>query len=763
MVVLELFSGYECISTAFRNRGHECFTIDWDERFPSNLHKDISQLQITDLPERFRHPDVIFCGTDCTTYSVAAISKHRRKNPITGNLDPISEKAKFADSMNRHVVDLIKQMNPKVQIWENPMGAFRKMDFVSDLILNTTTYCQYGFSYRKQTDFLSNIDLKLKPPCKNGSPCHDKAPRGATTGLQAIKDPALKSLYPPELCRHIVKICEDHIEKKRKRGMKHLGDITKINGAEVPIVDIVTGGSPCQDLSVAGKRAGLKHSDKGDEETTRSGLFMEQIRIFKEMRNECIRQLRVRGANVDIRSIRPRFLVWENVCGAFSSNKGEDFRCVLEEICRVADQTATIPGPKNGKWSTSGYIVGSGEYGVYSVCWRVHNAQFWGVPQRRKRISLVADFGSESACKILFEPESVSRDIESCGEKGEEAPGTVRRSTEMSSEDVKAYDIYNFAETGNVGRTLSTSSGGLNEHIPVITNEQKCLNPWDVQSKHIQTENGIAEPLYSGECRYGGGESYVMQKDDTKCFGISSYDSNAMKSSNPYSGIYEAETSRTLDNNGGSPACNQGGMAIVQNKIECYSIGNGQTNNNSYSDVANTLDTMHDQQAILCTSKSDDMRNCDGSQISPTLTANNASGTQRMSDKDNYNAVLVKKNINDMYCMSHGGFMINADDSDVAHTLQATDYKDAQVVAYGIDVYNQSVTGEVSKTLNSIRSDSDHVPCVYGFDRAAYNQGKNAKYDFAVEEELAQPLVARGPGGVLAQQSGPCAQEITRE
>ena len=212
MKVLELFSGFECLSNAFRKKGHECFTIDWDERFPSSMHCDISKLQLEDLPEEFRHPDVVFAGTDCTTYSVAAISKHRRKNPITGSLDPISEKAKFADNMNRHVRDLMREMNPKVIIFENPMGAFRKMDFVQDLILNTTTYCQYGFTYRKQTDFPSNIDLHLKPPCKNGDPCHEKAPRGARTGLQAIKDPALKAIYPPKLCEHIVEECEKYIK-----------------------------------------------------------------------------------------------------------------------------------------------------------------------------------------------------------------------------------------------------------------------------------------------------------------------------------------------------------------------------------------------------------------------------------------------------------------------------------------------------------------------------------------------------------------------
>lgn len=219
MHVLELFSGMECISNAFRDRGgYECFTIDWDERFPSSMHCDISKLKLTDLPKEFRHPEVVFIGTDCTTYSVAAISKHRRKNPITGELEPISEKAKFADATNRHVKDLLKEMNPKVVVWENPVDALRKMDFMQEYIRNTTTYCQWGFSYRKATDFFSNIDLHLKPPCKNGDPCHEKAPRGARTGLQAIKDPALKAIYPPELCKWIVNEIDLYLKNDTIKG-----------------------------------------------------------------------------------------------------------------------------------------------------------------------------------------------------------------------------------------------------------------------------------------------------------------------------------------------------------------------------------------------------------------------------------------------------------------------------------------------------------------------------------------------------------------
>jgi DNA (cytosine-5)-methyltransferase 1 len=188
--------------------------------------------------------------------------------------------------------------------------------------------------------------------------------------------------------------------------MRHLGDITKISGYTAPMVDCIIGGSPCQDLSVAGKRAGL--------DGERSGLYIDQVRIVKEMRE---RDKRNGRTGVDI---RPRYMVWENVPGAFSSNKGEDFRIVLEELAKVADKDAVIPPPPKGKWTSCGCIVGDG----WSIAWRVLDAQFWGtsrkpLPQRRRRISLVADFGGQSAQEILFVRESLSGDIEPGREKGE--------------------------------------------------------------------------------------------------------------------------------------------------------------------------------------------------------------------------------------------------------------------------------------------------------------------------------------------------------
>ena len=200
--------------------------------------------------------------------------------------------------------------------------------------------------------------------------------------------------------------------------MYHLGDITKIHGDQIPPVDIITGGSPCQDLSVAGKRAGL--------DGERSGLFMEQIRVVKEMRNAT-------GADVDIRMAKPRFMVWENVPGAFSSNQGKDFQAVLTEIVRIADPDAPdVPLPDKNKWSKSGCVYD--DMGRWSVAWRVHDAQYWGVPQRRKRIALVADFAGLSAAEVLFERKGLSWNSEQSIKEGQGAAGDPEDSTGESDQ-----------------------------------------------------------------------------------------------------------------------------------------------------------------------------------------------------------------------------------------------------------------------------------------------------------------------------------------
>ena len=218
--------------------------------------------------------------------------------------------------------------------------------------------------------------------------------------------------------------------------MKHFGDITKISGYDVPPVDIITGGSPCQDLSVAGKRAGL--------DGERSGLFMEQIRVIREMRDAD----RQRTGNTN-EFLRPRFMVFENVTGLFSSNGGEDFRIVLEETARVADSSAVIPRLPDGQdWSYSGVIMADG----WSIAWRTTDTQFWGktirdsntgnvrqlgTPQRRRRVSLIADFGGQSAGEILFEQESLPRDPQSCKQERQTDAGNAKAGIGTANYTVK--------------------------------------------------------------------------------------------------------------------------------------------------------------------------------------------------------------------------------------------------------------------------------------------------------------------------------------
>lgn len=263
--------------------------------------------------------------------------------------------------------------------------------------------------------------------------------------------------------------------------MKHLGDITKINGAEIEAVDVITGGSPCQDLSIAGKRAGLAGA--------RSGLFMEQIRIVKEMRAHD----KANGRTGDM--VRPRFMVWENVPGAFSSNKGQDFAAVLEEIIRIAEPEAPdIEVPEKG-WNTwGGYHDEVG--GRWSVAWRVHDAQHWGVPQRRRRISVVADFGGDTAGEILFERKSVS------GHPAESGTARERLAGNAESGASYAVRIRGGCDGGGKGSLVQEDKSGTLGIGNDQTIFQNCLTQWDCQSKRIFGTEGASPTLQGG---VGGG------------------------------------------------------------------------------------------------------------------------------------------------------------------------------------------------------------------------------------------------------------------
>lgn len=516
------------------------------------------------------------------------------------------------------------------------------------------------------------------------------------------------------------------VTTKRMPFLKHYGDITKMDGSKIEPVDIITFGSPCQDMSVAGKREGLGGS--------RSNLFYEAIRIIKEMR-------------YNTNEIYPRYIVWENVPGAFSSNKGEDFKCVLEAVGKVKDDEFSVPECK--KWLTAGEIVGDD----YSIAWRVLDAQYWGVPQRRKRIYLVADFAGGSAGEILFDSEGLSR-------YSAESFGAWKRIARCAEEGTYptgiGIDGYNGKLTDDVSATLGVNCGmstGRNgiclmdqdgERIDVLDEKTSTLraeahhppcvmdsagfctehsakarsigyekekpptlragtvpaalavenHPTDSRIKvsddgTVQTLNarmgtgGGNVPLLlkirSG-CE-GGGKGPLVQEDksatlgcnndqtlfEPKAYGICSQNSNAMKSDNPKSGVYEADTSRTLDTSNQSPSKNQGGIAVV-----CVDQGGGKSSCSVSEEVPPTLACTHGGEPAVCVQ---------GSLIG-------------RGDKNGPNGSGVNE--------------------DVSFTLNATD---KHAVAYGID-------------------------------RAAFNQGQNALYNFAVEEEIEPTMVAKGPGAV---------------
>lgn len=431
------------------------------------------------------------------------------------------------------------------------------------------------------------------------------------------------------------------VTTKRLPFMKHLGDISTVSGADIEPVDIITFGSPCTDMSVAGKRAGL--------EGQQSCLFYQAIRIVKEMR--CATNGRY-----------PRYIVWENVPGAFSSNKGADFKAVLEAVCGLKGEDVSVPEPPKGKWANAGEIVGDG----FSIAFRQLDAQFWGVPQRRKRIYLVADFAGGSAGKILFESEGVSgysaegfRAWQGAARSAADCAGAAG-SICLNDQGGSRMDV-----TGEVTCTLRAeahhppcvleSAGFCTEHsaqsrgIGFGEETSPTLRVGTVPAAVAVFENHSQDTRYTGPLETaptvnatygmggnnqpfvvetpktlkirsgceGGGKGALIQEDksatlscnndqavfvpfckgcrahykgdaptwkdgkaantlntfdigESRCnelvvqaYGICSKDSNSMKSENPKSGFYEADTSRCLDANGGNPSCNQGGIAVV--------------------------------------------------------------------------------------------------------------------------------------------------------------------------------------------------------
>ena len=379
------------------------------------------------------------------------------------------------------------------------------------------------------------------------------------------------------------------VTTKRLPFMKHYGDVAKINGAEIEPVDIITFGSPCTDLSIAVKRAGI--------DVHHSVLFFEAIRIIKEMRKKTNGEY-------------PKYIVWENVPGAFSSSKGQDFREVLEQIVRIKDETISLPMPEKGKWMHAGEIVGDG----YSVAWRTLDAQYFGVAQRRRRCYLVADFREERAGEILFEFEGLSGYTPQSFE-------SWKRATLHAEDSIGAtgFDGYNGTLTGDTSSTLGVNCGMSTGRTGVIAFEPGATkrigsHAWEDQSGTLRADMGdnqiaVAVENHPNDSRVkirddgkvqsltsrmgtGGGNVPLVLNERTmgmdvtedlaqtllstdykgaQCvceespiaYGVCSDQSNAMLSPNPKSGFYEADTSRTLDQKGSNPACNQGGIAVV--------------------------------------------------------------------------------------------------------------------------------------------------------------------------------------------------------
>ena len=426
------------------------------------------------------------------------------------------------------------------------------------------------------------------------------------------------------------------VTTKRMPWLKHYGNVSKMDGGKTEPVDIITFGSPCQDMSIAGRREGLDGS--------RSSLFYEAVRIVKEMR--CATNGKY-----------PKYIVWENVPGAFSSNKGADFQSVLEEVCSVKGYEIHTPRPE--KWSVAGEIVADD----FSLAWRVFDAQYWGVPQRRKRIYLIADLAGGSAGKILFESEGVSgytpqgfrswQGAAGTSEKGAGAAGCVC----LNDQGGNRMDV-----TDGVTCTLRAEA----HHPPCVMESAGFCTEHSAHSRSIGYEEETPPTLRAGtvpaavyenhsqDTRYtgpletaptvnatygmggnnqpfvvetpktlkirsgceGGGKGALIQdnksatlgcnNDQTlfvpKVYGICSKDSNAMKSENPKSGFYEAETSRCLDANGGNPTCNQGGMAVValQGSMIGRADKNGPQGSGVNEDVSFTLDVVDRHAVAYC-------------------------------------------------------------------------------------------------------------------------------------------------------------------
>lgn len=460
--------------------------------------------------------------------------------------------------------------------------------------------------------------------------------------------------------------------------IKHYGDISTLDGSELEPVDIISFGSPCQNLSVAGKREGLD----GD----RSSLFYEAIRIVKEMREATNGKY-------------PRYIVWENVPGAFSSNRGEDFKAVLTEICKVKDEQVSISKP--AKWENAGRIMGDG----YSVAWRLLDAQYWGVPQRRQRIYLVADFDGGSAGKILFESEGLSG-YSAQGFKSWQnaANGITEGIGETGSQDSLMFENHSqdtrYRGPLAVAQTVSSTYGTGGNNQPFVVQTPKTLKVrcgCEGGGKGALVQDNLSATLSTNN------DQTLFQP---RAYGVCAKNSNSMKSDNPNSGFYEADTSRCLDANGGNPTCNQGGIAVIEgNGSRPSHRGDGYKE----SDVMYTLNAT-EQHAVAfaevhATLSANDGPKGPSSQMMKNPEENFVGevsyGIGRPAMNQGYNAkfsfqieeevepTLVASGASGVahprFSSSKASFFTESNE-ECANTLVATDYKDPPIVNDGDEV-----------------------------------------------------------------------------
>lgn len=459
--------------------------------------------------------------------------------------------------------------------------------------------------------------------------------------------------------------------------MTHLGNISEVSGSEIEPVDIITFGSPCQDMSVAGKREGLGGN--------RSSLFYEAIRIIKEMREATNGKY-------------PRYIVWENVPGAFSSNKGEDFRAVLTEICKVKEADVSVPKPS--KWENAGRIMGEG----FSIAWRLLDAQYWGVPQRRQRIYLVADFDGGSAGKILFESEGVSGYSAKGFKSWQDTANGITESThETGGTDSLMFENHSqdtrYRGPLSVAQTVSSTYGTGGNNQPFVLQTPKTLKI------RCGCEGGGKGALIQDDLSATLGTNNDQTLFQPRAFGVCAKNSNSMKSDNPNSGFYEAETSRTLDANGGNPTCNQGGIAVIEgNGSRPSHKGDGYKE----SDIMYTLNAT-EQHAVAfadvhATLSANDGPKGPSSQMMKNPEENFVGepsyGIGRPAMNQGYNAsfsfqieeevepTLVAAGASGVahprFSSSKASFFTEANE-ECANTLVATDYKDPPIVNDGED------------------------------------------------------------------------------